>query len=231
MISTLSETIRRDIATSRSHRIIRALSLEFLNQNSQDDYWFILIFSYPHENIRKRCKTSVYALLTWDTGDDRERVPLHRVNQSRFSQTSIALTAEGKVMKLQDYVKYLMCIFVVDLCGAIHCNGHVTDASLQVSICINLSIQASIDSFFCPYSYPRVICHRRVRRYCFLNADSRRIANLYFHARTNRDLLIRFIIREDWDKNAAFWICSLDGSEAAAPAVSNSCSKMIMKTI
>jgi len=40
--------------------------------------------------------------------------------------------------------------------------------------------------------------------------------------RTYRDLLIRFIIRTDQDKNAVFWICFSDGSEAAVPAVSNS---------
>ncbi|KAH0945323.1 hypothetical protein HN011_012520 [Eciton burchellii] len=49
-------------------------------------------------------------------------------------QTSIALTAERKVMKLQDYVKYLVCIFVVDLYAAIHCDGHITDASASFQI-------------------------------------------------------------------------------------------------
>jgi len=140
-------------------------------------------------------------------------------------QTSIALTAERKVMKLQDYVKYLVCIFVVDLYAAIHCDGHITDASasFQVLICFNLFINPDkhwiiLPSILSSY-YMFTVTDFSMK---IVGEISDELLNLYFCVRIYRDLLIRFIIRTEWDKNAAFWICSSDGSEAAVPAVSNS---------
>lgn len=90
---------------------------------------------YIYEPGSKRvemCGTMILFMLLWlGMRVTIERgVPLHDANQSRFSGTSIVLTVERKVMKLQDYVKYLMCILALNL-GAIHCDGDVDDPSVS----------------------------------------------------------------------------------------------------
>lgn len=82
---------------------------------------------YEFECKHKEYVWCTFSRIFWDAGDDN---PAIRRKPVAWAKTSIASTTDRKVMKLQDYVKYLVCIFVVNF-GTTFCNKSIIISSLR----------------------------------------------------------------------------------------------------